>query len=75
MSQDYKSPTLGLEYELFCVGQARDAAEFEEVKKKLARYVDVYFKLGASDAHCTVENLEVQDLHKPKHQQESATAV
>jgi hypothetical protein len=36
VNQEYKAPTPGLEKELLRVGQARDAAEFEEVKKKLA---------------------------------------
>jgi hypothetical protein len=34
--KDYKAPTPGLEKELFNVGTASDAADFEEVRKKLA---------------------------------------
>ena len=57
--QEYKAPTPGLEKELFRSGQARDAAEFEEVKKKLERYVGVNSKHGASDAQHAVESVEV----------------
>ena len=57
------------------MGQARDAAEFEEVKKKLARYVGVNFKHGASDAQHAVESLEVPDLREPKDPAADASPV
>ncbi len=75
MTQEYKAPTPGLEKELFRVGQARDAAEFEEVKKKLARYVGVNFKHGASDAQRAVESLEVSDLREPEDPAADASPV
>ena len=74
-SQEYRAPTPGLEKELFRVGQARDAAEFEEVKKKLARYVGVNFKHGASDAQRAVESLEVPDLREPEDPPQTASPV
>ena len=74
-TKEYKAPTPGLEKELFRVGQARDAAEFEEVKKKLARYVGVNFKHGASDAQRAVENLEEPNLREPEDPAAGASPV
>ena len=73
--QEYKVPTPGLEKELFQVGQACDAAEFEEVKKMLARYVGVNFKHRATDAQHAVESLEVPDLCEPKDPAADASPV
>jgi hypothetical protein len=44
----YKAPTAGLENLVFKMGTVQDAADFEEHKKDLGRYVAVNFKEGGS---------------------------
>ena len=53
--RDYKAPTPGLEKELFTVGAASDAVDFEDVRTKLARYAGVNFKQGATMAQKAIE--------------------
>ena len=57
------------------MGDARDAAEFEEVKKKLARYMGVNFKHGTSGVQHAVESLEVPGVHEPKDPAADASPV
>jgi hypothetical protein len=42
----YMAPTMGLENVVFRMGTVQDAAEFEDDKKDLGRYVAVNFKEG-----------------------------
>jgi hypothetical protein len=56
-TEAYKAPTSGLEDVVFNVGTAKDAALFEEHKKKLARYVAVNFKHGALMAQQAMEKM------------------
>ena len=39
--EEYEAPTLGLKEVTFTEGTAQDAARFEDVPNKLARYVDM----------------------------------
>ncbi len=55
--KDYKAPTPGLEKDLFTVGTASDAADFEEVRKKLGQYAGVNFKQGAAMAQRAIEEM------------------
>lgn len=47
-SQECLAPMPGLKKELFPFGQVHDVDKLEEVKKKLARYVEGNFKHEAS---------------------------
>jgi hypothetical protein len=57
------------------VGQVRDAADYEKLKKKLACYIGVNFKHGASVAHRAIENLQVHIIQEPQDPPPGATAV
>ena len=60
--KDYKAPTPGLEKDLFTVGTASDAADFEEVRKKLGQYASVNFKQGAAMAQRAIEEMVPPNL-------------
>ena len=51
----FKAPTPGHEDDIFTCGQASDAANFEEVCKKLARYCAVNFKNGGTMVRKAIE--------------------
>jgi hypothetical protein len=55
--REYKALTPGLEKELFTVGTTSNAADFEELSKKLVRYAGVNFKQGAAVAEKAVEDM------------------
>ena len=63
--REYKAPTPGLEKELFAVGTEGDAADFEEVQKKLARYARVNFKQGAAMAQKAVKGMVAPSFINP----------
>lgn len=73
--KDYMAPTPGLEKELFSVGTASNAADFEEVRKKLARYAGVNFKQGAAMAQKAIEEMTSPSLVDPTDPNVSALQV
>ncbi len=57
MLKDFKARTPDLGKDLFTVGTASNAADFEEVRKKLGRYAGVNFKQGAAMAQRAIEEM------------------
>ena len=57
----FKAPTPGLENDYFTTGSAKDAAQFEEVKLKLSRYVGTQSWKGAHVAAQAMELVEVEE--------------
>jgi hypothetical protein len=62
----FKAPTQGLEHMIFKKGDAADAAAFVEVKKALAKYAGVYFKVGSAMAQAAIDRLEEPDIKEPE---------
>ena len=73
--KDYRAPTLGVEKELFTAGAVTDAADFEEVRKKLARYAGVNFKQGVNMAQKAIEEMTSPSLVEPTDPDASASQV
>jgi hypothetical protein len=63
--EKYRAPTPGLEDRVFTVGTAKDAANFLDVKKDLARWVGVNFKIGSSMAQSAIEDLVEPSIVRP----------
>lgn len=51
----FKAPTQGLEDKFFTVGDARDAANFEEVRKEIGGYAGRTFKYCSPEARLAIE--------------------
>jgi hypothetical protein len=64
--EKYRAPTPGLEDRIFTVGTAKDAANFIDVKKDLARWVGVNFKIGSSMAQAAIDDLVEPNITKPR---------
>ena len=75
MLKDYRAPMPGLKKELFTVRAASDAADFEEVRKKLARYAGVNFKQGATMAQKAIEKMTSPSFVDPADPDVSASQV
>lgn len=60
-----RAPTLGLEHLIFKQGDAADAAAFSEIKKALAKYAGVNFKIGSNMAQIAIDKLEEPVITKP----------
>ena len=58
----FKAPTPCHEDDIFTCGQASDAANFEEVCKKLARYCTVNFKSSGAMIRKAIEEMTSQDI-------------
>ena len=61
----YKAPTAGLESVVFKMGTVQDAADFEEHKKDLGRYIAVNFKEGGSMLQQTMEAMVTPTFTAP----------
>jgi hypothetical protein len=75
MLKEYKAPTPGLEQDLFTVGAASDAADFEEVRKKLGQYTGVNFKQGAVMAQRSIEEMVPPQFFDPPEPSATASPV
>jgi hypothetical protein len=64
--EKYRAPTPGLEDRIFTIGTAKDAANFLDVKKDLARWVGVNFKIGSSMAQAAIDDLVEPSIVKPR---------
>jgi hypothetical protein len=73
--KEYRVPTVGLEKERFTVGTASDAADFEEVRNKLARVAGVNFKQGASMAQKAIEEMVSPSFIDPPDPNAGASPV
>jgi predicted Fe-S protein YdhL (DUF1289 family) len=63
---EFKAPTSGLEDKVFKVGDAKDAADFADVKKAIGRYCGVNFKSGGNMAQQAIEKLVEPTIEDPK---------
>ncbi|KAL7504016.1 hypothetical protein ACHAXN_001720, partial [Cyclotella atomus] len=61
----FKAPTSGLESMIFKQGTAKDAAQFVETKKALAKHVGATFKYGNNMAQRAIDRLEAPTLDEP----------
>ena len=61
----YKAPTVGLESVVFKMGTVQDAADFEDHKKDLGRYIAVNFKEGGSLLQQAMENMVAPTFTPP----------
>jgi hypothetical protein len=65
-SEKFKAPTAGLEDQIFTCGSAKDAAAYDEVRKKLSYWASVNFKgAGAAQAQAAIEQLVEPTLVEP----------
>jgi hypothetical protein len=60
------TPTPGHKNDIFTCGQASDAANFEEVYKKLARYGAVYFKNRGVMIRKAIEEMTALKIDAPR---------
>jgi hypothetical protein len=63
--KDFKPPTPGLEHLIFKKGSAADAAAFNDIKKALAKYAGVNFKVGSAMTQTAIEKLKEPTIVKP----------
>ena len=73
--EKYRAPTPGLEDDVFAVGTAQDAANFEEVRRRLGRYVAVNFKNGGAMAQTAIERLEEPVIEEPEDLPDAASRM
>jgi hypothetical protein len=71
----FKAPTPGHEDDIFTCGQAFDAANFEEVCKKLARYCAVNFKSGGAMVRKAIEEMTALKIDPPADLPATATKM
>ena len=71
----FKAPTPGLEDVVFTTGLAKDAAGFEENKKKLGRHMAVTFKMGGTIVKQAIETMKVPAFSKPADLPQNATKM
>jgi len=71
----FKAPTPGHEDDIFTCGQASDAANFEEVCKKLARYCAVNFKNGGTMVRKAIEEMTTPKIDPPADLPAAATKM
>ena len=61
----FRAPTPGHEDDIFTCGQASDAANFEDVCKKLVRYCAVNFKNGGAMVRKVIEEMKMPKIDLP----------
>ena len=72
----YREPMPGFEKELFPVGLAGDdAVDFEEVRKKLARFARVNFKHGVAIMQKAIEDMIAPSFRHPPDPSTTASPV
>jgi hypothetical protein len=67
----FKAPTSGLEDKVFTVGDARDAANFEEVRKAIGNYAGITFKYCGPEARAAIERGVAPTFNEPTDPQTS----
>lgn len=61
----FKAPTPGLEHLVFTVGDAKDAANYDDVRKAVANYAGINFNSCAAQARQAIESVTNPVFVKP----------
>jgi hypothetical protein len=61
----FKAPTAGLEDKFFTVGDSRDAANYEEVRKAVANHASLLFKTCGPEAREAIEKGTTPTFDEP----------
>jgi hypothetical protein len=63
----FKAPTPGLEHVYFTVGDAKDAANYDDVKRALANYAGINFKYCGTQTRQAIEKVAEPSFNKPAY--------